>query len=66
MTSVNSFRFNKLRTSSVANVEIRKQKLPIWIEWNEHDVNAEKWEVANKTKETKTKPGSAQVVNYTI
>ena len=41
--------------------EPKKQKLPLWIEWNENDINAEKWEAAGKAKDSKAKPTSAPV-----
>jgi hypothetical protein len=41
--------------------EQRKQKLPIWPEWNENDINAEKWEAGAKVKDAKSKPASAPV-----
>ncbi len=44
-----------------AIAEPRRQKLPLWIEWNENDVNAEKWEVVGKIKDPKAKPTSAPV-----
>jgi hypothetical protein len=50
----NNVRFKKYRaTSIVAGIEPKKQKLPLWSEWMEADINAEKWEVGGKAKETK-------------
>ena len=46
---------------SAAVLEPKKQKLPLWLEWNENDINAEKWEAAGKTKDAKAKPTSAPV-----
>ncbi len=43
-------------------VEPKKQKLPLWPEWNENDINSEKWESVGKAKESnKAKPTSAPV-----
>jgi hypothetical protein len=47
-----------------AIAEPRRQKLPLWPEWNENDLNAEKWEVAGKAKDPKAKPTSAPVNNF--
>ena len=49
-----------------AIAEPRRQKLPLWIEWNENDVNAEKWEVIAKIKDPKAKPTSAPVRYYQL
>ena len=46
---------------STSASEVRKQKLAIWPEWTENDINAEKWEVVSKVKESKAKPTSAIV-----
>ena len=53
-------------TSASTEQQVRKQKLPMWIEWNENDLNAEKWEGGGKaTKESgKGKPASAPVNIY--
>ena len=43
-----------------ASEQYKKQKLPLWLEWNENDINSEKWEVGGKSKDTaKGKPTSA-------
>ena len=45
-----------------AIAEPKRQKLPLWTEWNENDVNAEKWDsTAGKAKDPKGKPTSAPV-----
>ena len=48
-----------------AIAEPKRQKLPLWPEWSESDVNAEKWDSAGfaaKPKEAKgAKPASAPV-----
>jgi hypothetical protein len=42
--------------------EAKRQKMPLWLEWNETDLNAEKWEMGGKVgKDPKAgKPQSAQ------
>ena len=52
---------NQIRTTSVTLVEPKKQKLTIWPEWNENDVNNEKWDVGGKARDSKSKPTSAPV-----
>jgi hypothetical protein len=63
-SDTNSLNNNSRATSigvSGTTTEPKKQKLIIWPEWNENDINAEKWEVAGKVKDVKTKPTSAPV-----
>ena len=43
---------------------MKKQKLPLWVEWNEADINAEKWEVGGKTKETKVGKSPSAPVRF--
>ena len=58
-------RFKKLRaTSIVAAIEPKKQKLPLWPEWNEADLNAEKWEVGGKAKEPKVGKSPSAPVGF--
>ena len=45
-----------------AIAEPKRQKLPLWPEWNENDVNQEKWDMAGKAKDPKGKPASAAVI----
>jgi len=54
---------NLSAASVIIQSEPKRQKLPLWIEWNEADLNAEKWEGAGKVgKDPKAgKPQSAQV-----
>lgn len=63
MTHLNiSFnRILKYRATSVVP-EPKKQKLQLWSEWNENDINSEKWEVGGKIKDSKAKPTSAPVI----
>ena len=62
MTHTGIIRF-KLRASSVTNTGDagKKQKLILWPEWNEKDINEEKWEVAGKAVKDSKKPASAPV-----
>ncbi|CAF0778069.1 unnamed protein product [Brachionus calyciflorus] len=53
----------KISATSVAASEPKKQKLPLWVEWNENDINSEKWEVGGKVKDSKAKPASAPVTH---
>jgi hypothetical protein len=56
----------KRSTSIPPVVEVKKQKLPIWPEWNENDVNAEKWDMGGGKKDTKPtrSVASATVLKY--
>lgn len=46
------------------NNDQKRQRLILWPEWNENDINAEKWEVGGKSKDTaKAKPTSAAPVS---
>ena len=63
--NINDTRFKKPRaTSIVAGIEPKKQKLPLWTEWNEADMNAEKWEVGGKAKEAKAGKSPSAPVSY--
>lgn len=56
------FQFERVASILTAIAEPKRQKLPLWTEWNENDVNAEKWDsTAGKAKDPKGKPASAPV-----
>ena len=62
---INNQRIKKPRaTSIVAGIEPKKQKLPLWSEWNEADMNAEKWEVGGKAKEAKAGKSPSAPVRF--
>jgi hypothetical protein len=44
--------------------DMKKQKMPLWPEWTEADLNAEKWEVAGKAKEVKPGKSPSAPVNF--
>ena len=46
--------------------ELKKQKMPLWPEWTEADLNAEKWEVAGKVKEAKPGKSPSAPVNIAV
>lgn len=53
-------------TTSISVSEPKKQKLTMWPEWNENDVNAEKWDIGGKAKDSKSKPTSTPVKDGSI
>jgi hypothetical protein len=72
----NNNNFTYRATSASAEAAVKKQKLPLWIEWNENDLNAEKWDsggggggggkaggaaASGGGKDAKSKPTSAPV-----
>ncbi|MEE6475055.1 hypothetical protein FKM82_010600 [Ascaphus truei] len=46
-----------------ASVEPKKGKFPIWPEWNETDINSEKWDTGKGAKE-KEKPGKSPILHF--
>jgi hypothetical protein len=56
------YSLHRATSASTDQAQVKKQKLPLWIEWNENDLNAEKWEGLGKVKDAgKSKPTSAPV-----
>ncbi|XP_069462794.1 androglobin isoform X2 [Ambystoma mexicanum] len=50
-------------TSSIAITDSKKIKFPIWPEWNEAEINVEKWD-AGKVGKEKEKAGKSPVVHF--
>ncbi|XP_053316232.1 androglobin [Spea bombifrons] len=50
-------------SSLAASVELKKGKFPIWPEWNEADINSEKWDVGKAVKE-KEKAGKGPALHF--
>ncbi len=44
---------NLKSTTSISVSEPKRQKLIMWPEWSENDVNLEKWDIGGKVKDPK-------------